>query len=149
MSLSCLILYSKKNLNQSLELASSNSNWKLQLPRTGCKLLNSNCQSNTNVVVEVCKVAIKRTSRLTVIDSWISEVTLHVGHLEVVHMCQQQLLITPQLSSLNKTLINRTWIWHLYFSFSWLVYHPSFHQPNHPLMILCDAYDWLTYQSNP
>ena len=38
----------------------------MQVARAGCNLLDSNCQSNTDVAAEVCKVPIKRTSGLTV-----------------------------------------------------------------------------------
>ena len=45
----------------------------MQVARAGCNLLDSNCQSNTNVAAEVCKVPIKRTSGLTVTVNTLSD----------------------------------------------------------------------------
>ena len=44
--------------------------------RSGSNLLDSNCQSDTNVTVEVCNVVIKRISGLTVTMTC-------VGHLDM------------------------------------------------------------------
>ena len=63
-------------------------NFREEVVRAGCKLLRANCQSKyKNIAAEVCKVARKRTSGLTVnanIFSFLSNKRVYLLHPEKI-----------------------------------------------------------------